>query len=167
LPVAALAPPVRSGRPVYLVGYPVRDARRNEPERVARVFREVYNGKRVQPGVLRGEFTFHEVTLLQHDAAPLGQNAGAPLIDLETHQVVGVQTTGRYLEAATAVPLYLLRDDPLLRDAGVTFAEATPQERRSAQDQLERLARSRYWGETRSVLNNLYRRAFGAPEGDF
>jgi hypothetical protein len=164
LSLATQPPPGRSGRPVYVIGYPVRDARRNEPERVARVFRDVYNVKRVQPGVLRGEFTFHEVTFLQHDAAPLGQNAGAPVLDLETHQVIGLQTTGRYLEASTAVPLYLLRDDPLLRDAGVTFAEATTQDRQAAQEQLERLARSRFWTETRSALNQLYQRAFGEAE---
>jgi hypothetical protein len=113
LPLAVAPPRQREGRPVYLVSYPVRDARRNEPEAVARIFRDIYSVKRVQPGQLRGEFTFHEVTFLRHDAAPLGQHAGAPLVDLETHQVIGLQSTGRYLEASTAVPLYLLRDDPL------------------------------------------------------
>ena len=129
LALAAQGPAQREGRPVYLIGYPIRDARRNEPETVARIFRDVYNVKRVQPGLLRGALAFHEVKFLRHDAAPLGQNSGAPIIDLETHQVLGLQTTGRYLETSTAVPLYLLRDDPLLRRAGVTFAEATPQER--------------------------------------
>jgi hypothetical protein len=33
-----------------LIGYPVRDARRNESERIAQIFREVYNVKRVFPG---------------------------------------------------------------------------------------------------------------------
>src|SRR5205807_7567379 len=53
LPLAAEPPARLQGRPVYLIGYPIRDARRNEPEVVARVFREVYNVKRVQPGQLR------------------------------------------------------------------------------------------------------------------
>ena len=75
--------------------------------------------------------------------------------------MLGLQTTGRYLETGTAVPLYLLRDDPLLRRAGVTFAEATTQERQTVAEQLERLARSRYWNEARAAVGALYQRAFG------
>ena len=163
LALGALPPPQTEGRPAYLIGYPVRDARRNEPEAIARVFRDTYNAKRVQPGVLRGSLTFSEIQLLRHDCGPLGQNAGAPLLDLETHQVLGLQTTGRYLESGTAIPLYALRNDPLLRQAGVTFAEATEQDRRVVTEQLERLARSRYWSEARATINDLYRRAFGCP----
>jgi hypothetical protein len=161
LALAAAPPPGTEGRPVYLIGYPVRDARRNEPESIARIFRDVYNVKRVQPGVLRGGLSFHEVQLLRHDCAPLGQTDGAPLIDLETHQVLGLQTSGRYLESGTAVPLYVLRDDPLLRRAGVTFAEATTQDRQMVADQIERLARSRYWNEACAAISGLYQRAFG------
>ncbi len=163
LPLAAEPPGRLQGRPVYLIGYPVRDARHNEPEVVARVFRDVYNVKRVQPGQLRDSLYFHEVQLLRHDCAPLGQTAGGPLLDLETHQVLAVQTTGRYLETGTAVPLYALRDDPLLRRAGVPFAEANTQDRRSVAEQLERLSRSRYWNEARTAITNLYQRAFGTP----
>jgi hypothetical protein len=161
LALAGEPPPALEGRPVYLIGYPVRDARRNEPEAIARIFRDVYNVKRVQPGQLRGGLNFHEVQLLRHDAGPLGQSAGAPLLDLETHQVLGLQLTGRYLESSTAVPLFALRDDPLLRRAGVTFAEATARDREAVVGQVERLARSRYWNEVRSVIGNLYQRAFG------
>ncbi len=160
LSLAARQPLNVEGRPVYLLGYPVRDARRNEPERISRVFRDVYNVKRVQPGLLRGQFRFNEVQLLQHDCAPLGQNAGAPLIDLETQQVLGVQVTGRYLERGTAIPLYVLRDDPLLRNCGVTFSEATVEEQKAVTDQIERLARSRYWNEVKSFIGSLYQRAF-------
>ncbi len=163
LPLAAGPPERLPGRPVYLIGYPVRDARRNEPEVVARVFREVYNVKRVQPGQLRESLYFQEVQLLRHDCAPLGQTAGGPILDLETHQVLAVQTSGRYLETGTAVPLYALRDDPLLRRAGITFAEANTQDRRSVAEQLERLSRSRYWNEARAAITNLYQRAFGTP----
>jgi hypothetical protein len=161
LALASLPPERTEGRPVYLIGYPVRDARRNEPEAVTRIFRDVYNVKRVQPGLLRGAFSFAEVQLLRHDCAPLGQTAGSPVIDLETQQVLGMQTNGRYLETSTAIPLYTLRDDPLLHRAGVTFAEATPQDRETVAGQLERLARTRHWGEARSAITSLYNRAFG------
>jgi Trypsin-like peptidase domain len=161
LSLSAMPPAQTEGRQVYLIGYPVRDARRNEPEPIARIFRDVYNVKRVQPGVLRGQLNFHEVQLLRHDCAPLGLTDGSPLIDLETQQVIGLQTSGRYLDTSTAIPLYTLRDDPLLRRAGVTFAEATAQDRQTLSEQLERLARSRFWNEARSTISSLYQRAFG------
>jgi hypothetical protein len=161
LALAPSAPPRLEGRPVYLIGYPVRDARRAEPEAVTRIFRDVFNVKRVQPGLLRGELNFHQVRFLRDDAGPLGQVAGAPLVDLETNQVLAVRTAGRYLEEGTAVPLYALRDDPLFERAGVPFAEATPQQRQAVNEQIDRLARTRFWNETREVIASLYRRAFG------
>jgi hypothetical protein len=162
LALSPTPPQTLDGRPVYLIGYPIRDARRNEPEPICRIFRDTFNVKRVQPGLLSGGLTFHEIQLLRHDCAPLGSTAGCPLIDLETQQVIGLQTTGRYLESSTAIPLYVLRDDPLLRRAGVTFAETTPQERQRLGDQLDRLARSRYWNEARALIASLYQRAFGS-----
>jgi hypothetical protein len=164
LAVAAEPPPRVEGRPVYLIGYPVRDARRSEPEMITRIFRDVYNVKRVQPGLLRGQFRFNEIELLRHDCAPLGQNAGGCIVDLETHQVLGVQVSGRYLEQATAIPLWTLRDDPLLKRAGVTFAQATAHDRQLITEQLERLARSRYWPDVRNTIANLYQRAFGGSD---
>jgi hypothetical protein len=161
LALAAQAPTRLENRPVYLVGYPVRDARRNESERISRVFRDVYNVKRVQPGQLRGCFQFEKVQFLQHDCAPLGNSSGGCLIDLETQQVLGLQLYSRYLETSTAVPMWVLRDDPLFRRAGVMFAEATTRDLETITNQLERLTRSRYWGEVRSTINNLYHRAFG------
>jgi endonuclease G, mitochondrial len=165
LSLAGQAPANMDNRPVYVVSFPVRDARRNEPEAVARVFRDIYNVKRVQPGLLRGEFEYSQVRFFRHDAAPLGQNGGAPVIDLETNLVLGMQLTGRYLETSTAVPLYTLRDDPLFRSAGIPFTEGTRQEETErVVDQLERLARSRSWNEVKNFVENLYQRTFGRSE---
>jgi hypothetical protein len=166
LALAPQAPPRLDNRPVYLIGFPVRDARRDEPELLTRIFRDVYNVKRVQPGLLRGGIQFRDVQLLQHDCSVLGQSSGSCLIDLETQQVLGLHLTGRYLENGTAIPLWVLRDDPLLRRAGVTFAEATSEDLRTTSNQLERLARSRYWNEVRNTVNELYRRAFGSGNGE-
>jgi hypothetical protein len=165
LALASQAPLRLDGRPVYLIGYPVCDARRSEPEPITRIFRDVYNVKRVQPGVLRGCLQFREVQLLQHDCAPLGQTAGACLVDLETHQVLGLQLYGRYLENSSAIPVWVLREDPLLRRCGVPFAEATVDELQRTTSQIERLARSRYWNDLRSTVAALYQRAFG-PGGN-
>jgi hypothetical protein len=149
-------------RQVYVVGYPIRDARRNEPELIARIFRDVYNVKRVSPGQLRGEFRFSNIPFLRHDAAPLGITSGAPIIDLETHLVVGVQLSARYLETGTAVPTYALRDDPLFRRANIPFTTGTRrQETDRTIDQIERLSRTRFWNEARTMIEQLYQRAFG------
>jgi hypothetical protein len=161
LALAAQPPQRVEGRCVYLVGFPVRDSRRNEPEGVARIFRDVYGVKRVLPGTLRSVISFRDVQILQHDCSGLGQTAGACLVDLETHQVLGMQVAGRYLETASAIPLWVLRDDPLCRQAGVTFAQATTRDLENTTNQLERLARSRYWAETQQAIGNLYQRAFG------
>lgn len=161
LALAAEPPGSVEGRPVYLIGYPVRDARRGESENVARIFRDVYNVKRVQPGTIRGLTQFRDVALLHHDCAPLGLNAGACIVDLESHQVLGLHIYGRYLEGGTAVPLWKLRNDPLFQQAGVTFAEATTQQLAATANQVERLARSRYWSEIRDYVARMHERAFG------
>lgn len=165
LSLAAEPPPRFDGLPVYLIGYPVRDTRRNESELVSRIFRDVYGVKRVQPGVLRGEFWFSNLPLLRHDCAPLGQTGGSPIVDIETHQVIGMQLTSRYLETSTAVPLYALRNDPFFQQSGVTFTGRTrQQETEQTVQQLERLVRSRFWNELRGTIQNFYQRAFGSNE---
>lgn len=161
LALAAEAPSQLEGRPVYVVSYPIRDNRRNEPEAIARVFRDEYGVKRIQPGILRGLLPFRDVHILRHDCAPLGHSAGGCLIDLETHRILGLHVSGRYLETGTAVPLWMLQDDPLMQRCKVTFATANSQEQETVSSQVERLARSRLWQETRNTIASLYERAFG------
>jgi hypothetical protein len=161
LTLAAQAPAKLEGRPVYLVGYPVRDPRRNEPEFVARIFRDVYNVKRVQPGLLRGGTPAGDLHRLQHDCAMLGCSGGSCLIDLETHQVLGLHVAGRYLEPGSAIPLWVLRDDPLLKQHGVRFADAADQDAKAVLSKVERLAASRYWADARAAISSLFQRAFG------
>jgi hypothetical protein len=161
LALALEAPARLEGRAVYLVGYPVGDARRDEPETIVRVFRDVYNVKRVQPGTLRAFESFRDIYLLRHDCGPLGHLAGGCLVDLETHQVLGLHVSGRYLENGTAIPLWLLRDDPLLERCHVIRAQATAEELATVSGQMERLARTRHWPELRTAVANMYEQAFG------
>jgi hypothetical protein len=163
LSLAAQPPEQLQNRAVYLVSYPARDGRRNDPEPISRIFRDVYNVKRIQPGVLRGFLQFREVQLLQHDCACLGQSAGGCLIDLETHQVLGMHLNSRFMETGTAIPLWVLREDPLFQRCGVTFSQATAEELRATNEQLERLTRSRLWNEVRGAIATYYQRAFGSP----
>jgi hypothetical protein len=162
LALASEAPSQLEKRLVYLVGYPARDGRRNEPESISRIFRDVYNVKRVQPGNLRGLLHFRGIHLLQHDCAMLGHSAGSCIIDLETHRVLGLHLTSRYLDLSTAVPLWELRDDPLLQRAGITFAGASGNDLAVMTSRMERLARSRCWPDACAAITDLYQRVFGA-----
>ncbi len=105
---------------VYVIGYPASDSRRNDAEVMRKIFRNVYDVKRLQPGeVMR---IVPESCLVEHDCSTLGGNSGSCVIDLQTHKVVGLHFGGRYGQANKAVLLHKLIDDPLLKSAGVVFA---------------------------------------------
>jgi hypothetical protein len=161
LSLAAQPPMPLENRPVYMISYPVRDSRRDEPELITRIFRDLYGVKRVQPGLMRGLMRFGDVQLMRHDCAPLGQSGGGCLVDLETHQVLGLHLYNRYLDAGTAIPLWVLREEPLFQRAGVTFTQATREDMQQTAAKLERLSRSRFWRDAQTAINELYRRAFG------
>lgn len=111
--LASSEPEPIQGRKVYVVGYPAWDPRRNDPWVMERIFGHRYDYKRLQPGELLT--LSHTDSVLYHDCSTLGGNSGSCLIDLETHRVIGLHFGGRYLTANKAVPLWMLRDDPLLR----------------------------------------------------
>lgn len=119
LPVAAQAPETLTGRKVYVVGYPAWDGRRNDPEPMKRIFAEIYNVKRLQPGEISGEAL--DAFEIHHDCSTLGGNSGSPVIDLETHRVLGLHFGGRFLETNFAVPLWTLQNDPLIKQAALNF----------------------------------------------
>ena len=121
LQIAAVAPDAVVGRPVYVVGYPAWDGRRNEPEPMRRIFMDVYNVKRLQPGVTVESQTPEIV--LRHDCSTLGGNSGSPVFDLASHTVVGLHFGGRYGVGNYAVPLWRMVDDPLVASAGLNFAD--------------------------------------------
>lgn len=119
LTLAARQPSEVVGRAVYLLGYPAWDGRRNDPGDMARIFQEIYNVKRLQPG--RVTVSFDSSLLLRHDCSTLGGNSGSPVIDLETNQVLGLHFGGRYLEGNNAVPSWRLANDPVTAGAGLQF----------------------------------------------
>ncbi|MEU5299929.1 trypsin-like serine peptidase [Streptomyces noursei] len=119
LAVAADAPADLPGHPVYCVGYPAWDGRRNEPESMRRIFMDVYNVKRLQPGMTTGLEA--EGDVMRHDCSTLGGNSGSPVIDLTDHRVLGLHFGGRYGLGNYAVPLWQLVEDPLLARGRVNF----------------------------------------------
>jgi S1-C subfamily serine protease len=120
LAVAVSEPPDLFGRDVYVVGYPAMDSRRNEPARIRHIFEEVYDVKRLAPGRAVGYSTMYSA--IEHDCSTLGGNSGSPVVDLETHQVIGLHFGGRFGVGNYAVPLWTLADDPLLREGELNFA---------------------------------------------
>lgn len=104
---------------------------------------------------------FRDISLLQHDCAMLGHSEGSCLIDLKTHQVLGLHLTNRYMETGVAIPLWVLRDDPLMQRGGVTFAGGDAQEMKDTIAQMERLVRTRHWAEVRAAISTLHEKAFG------
>lgn len=120
LAVVATEPPDVAGTEVYVVGYPAWDGRRNEPEPMRRIFMDIYNVKRLQPGRTTG--FADDRPALRHDCSTLGGNSGSPVISLTDHRVVGLHFGGRYGVGNHAVPLWTLVDDPLLRAGNVEFA---------------------------------------------
>ncbi len=110
---------------VVTVGYPARD-HRNNPQVQDRVFRSVYDVKRVQPGKLRARRRIrsfgNQVLALTHDCSTLGGNSGSALVDPQTGRVVALHFAGRYLDANFAVPTWELARDRRVVARGLGFA---------------------------------------------
>jgi len=159
LTVAAHAPQHLEGRSVYMIGYPVRDSRQSEPSVVARLFRDIYDVKRVHPGRILEEFQFGDVHLFRHDCGMLGNTGGACILDMETHEVLGLQVANRYLDKGTAIPLWRLHDCAWMRNNGVAFAEVSPAELESLRGEVEQIARTPYWAKLRTVVKDILQQA--------
>jgi hypothetical protein len=119
LVIASQSPSDAAGRNVYTVGYPAWDGRRNDPDVMNRIFTNVFNVKRLQPGAIME--VLEPRSLLRHDCSTLGGNSGSCVVDLETSQVVGLHFGGRFSEGNFAVALWKMTDDPLLKKAKVNF----------------------------------------------
>jgi len=119
LAVASQFPQAGQGHQVYAVGYPAWDGRRNDPAPMLEIFRNIFNVKRLQPGEMTD--LLESQHLFKHDCSTLGGNSGSSVIDLGTHQVVGLHFGGRYLEGNYAVALWHLTQDPLLKKAKINF----------------------------------------------
>ncbi|MCH0538916.1 trypsin-like peptidase domain-containing protein [Streptomyces sp. MUM 203J] len=119
LAVAADAPADLPGHPVYVVGHPAWDGRRNEPESMRRIFMDIYNVKRLQPGAANRLLA--EKNVMTHDCSTLGGNSGSPVFDLNDHRVLGLHFGGRYGFGNYAVPLWTMLEDPLVRRADLNF----------------------------------------------
>lgn len=117
LPIVAKQPKNIVGLKVYVVGYPAWDGRRNDPEWIRKIFTNIFDVKRLQPGEIKGVKAYVE----DHDCSTLGGNSGSAVFALETQQVVGLHYGGQFQVGNNAVPLWKLAKDPLLKKARVNF----------------------------------------------
>jgi|GEM_PF-1355036 len=118
LHIAGEAPDPVDGAEIYVPGYPVvGDGLGLHPALVKILFGGTSATiiKRLAPGRL----TKLDGLYLRHDATTLGGSSGSPMLSLTSHRVVGLHFSGAYAKRNSAVPLWTLADDPLLRDHGI------------------------------------------------
>jgi hypothetical protein len=119
LPVSSKPPDQGVGCRIYCVGYPAWDGRRNDPEIMRKIFSNIFDVKRLQPGELMQVIEAEKIFM--HDCSTLGGNSGSCVIDLQTGQVIGLHFGGRYQQGNYAVALWQLAGDPLLKKAKINF----------------------------------------------
>lgn len=142
LPLSTSPPETLVDRDCVVIGHPAVDPR-NDFGLQNRVFRGVYNVKRILPGRIRPTNTIqsfgHQTSALTHDASTLAGNSGAPVLDVETGTVVGIHFASRYLESNFCVPSFELSRDPQLLQFGVNV-EGTAPNKRKASESLEKVS---------------------------
>lgn len=113
-------------RDVVVIGYPAFDSR-NDAEQQNRIFRGVYEVKRLQPGKVTGRRNTrsfgHDVPALTHEASTLGGNSGSAVVDVLTGKVLGLHFGGAYRISNFGVPAFELKRDPRVLAAGVRFTD--------------------------------------------
>lgn len=99
IPLASEIP--NSETDVVVIGYPAWDGRRNDPENMKRIFRNIYKVKRLAPGKVSLNSSRNYV--ITHDCSTLGGNSGSVVLDIETGKAVGLHYAGRYKKTNYAV----------------------------------------------------------------
>jgi endonuclease I/V8-like Glu-specific endopeptidase len=124
LTLGALSPEDLKDRDVVVIGYPAQDPR-NDIALQNRIFRDIFQVKRLQPGKVMGQAPTRSfgniVSALTHDSSTLGGNSGSAVLDVTTGNVVALHFGGRFFEANYGVPAYELKRDGRVVDAGVKF----------------------------------------------
>ncbi len=94
---------------VAVIGYPAKDSR-NNLDIMSRVFNNIYQVKRLQPGQITSWEDSDNNWHFSHDCSTLGGNSGSVVIDLETGEAIGLHFMGSYHENNYAVKAEYLLD---------------------------------------------------------
>jgi hypothetical protein len=90
----ALTEPRAARLPVYIIGCPDDDDTAT-PNELSTVFQDTFDVKRLQPGHLTAILMAHDDRVeIDHDCSTLRGNSGSCVVDLETHQVIGLHVRG-------------------------------------------------------------------------
>jgi hypothetical protein len=123
LTMAAEEPAPLVGRKVAVIGFAAMDVR-NDRSAIEKVYgptlRETLY---LQPGEITSPRSGPPGPVISHDCTTLGGAAGAPLLDLETGQMLGVHHSGIYLSENRAVPGWDLARDRRVRSYGIQFSD--------------------------------------------
>lgn len=127
LRLVAEAPTPIADRKVAVIGFAEPDPR-NDAADMARVFGAPMEPTLyLMPGELRELATRvsgpPSIPSIAHDCSTTGGSSGAPLVDLETGHVMGVNFGGIEGEANWATPSWLLARDPRVRASGIQFTD--------------------------------------------
>ncbi len=136
LPIASTEPKEALERRIGVIGHPAFDSRL-DPFPTFFGFGNEFGIKRFSPGLIRSleerEWRGSNVHVLLHDATTLSGSSGSCIVDLGTMKVVGLHFGGwpirrqrivkrnkeeviaQLFESNGAVPLWTLKDDPILR----------------------------------------------------
>ena len=112
--------PLAPEQKTYVIGYPALDSRQNDPNTLQRIFNDIYNVKRLQPGLLRDWSA--EISAYMHDCSTLGGNSGSCFVDLVSGCVIGIHFGGRFGVTNWAHSIRDLASDPTLLNLGANFA---------------------------------------------
>lgn len=95
---------------IALVGYPAPDPR-SSVSMASRYFSDIYNVKRLAPGlVLDAAKNKRNTTHFTHDATTLGGNSGSVVLDMSTGTACGLHFAGTFLTANYAVKSSVIRN---------------------------------------------------------
>jgi V8-like Glu-specific endopeptidase len=97
---------IELNRNVAIIGYPAFDSREPDYEVMNRLFNNIYNVKRLQPG----QITKVTEKLLEHNCSTLGGNSGSVLLDLETGEALGIHFSGVARKSNYAIPASTIRE---------------------------------------------------------
>ena len=90
-PLTLYNEPLAINQPIAIIGFPSADYKL--PLKRKRVFNNIYDVKRVQPGLIKNIKMLYEFDF-KHDCATLVGNSGSPVLDIATGKVVGTHFAG-------------------------------------------------------------------------
>lgn len=106
-----------------IIGYPARDSRIPEADLMDRIYRDLYDKKRLAPGAVTSVGDLR----MAHNCTTLGGNSGSVLFDLDQGAAIGLHYSGSFLVANYAVRSDIVLDRlERVRSGRIRFETAPP-----------------------------------------